>query len=197
MQVLIFQLRTIVINLVFDVVRGGRTGNGCCNTLLHFSESPIYKPQHCMHMLQLGVGKSIVTILAMAIQGATEVIHRVADTLQFGYLAQHLLYLRFRGIRQSTLTHLVQVGRNLHLHRIGDILVFLNARKSFIEYHFILRLHQICNKTKHSVTAFGKVLNLLLSLHNAEFCCREQTTRNELQTIILVLFLHRQYATHK
>jgi hypothetical protein len=73
-----------------------------------------------------------VTILAMAIQGATEVIHRVADALQFGYLAQHLLYLRFRGIRQSTLTHFVQVGRNLHLHRIGDILVFLNARKSLM-----------------------------------------------------------------
>jgi len=63
--------------------------NEYCITVLHFSESPIYKPQHRMHMLQLGVGKNIVTILAMAIQSATEVIHRVADTLQFGYLAQH------------------------------------------------------------------------------------------------------------
>ena len=41
MQVLILQLRTVVINLVFDIVRSGRTGNRCSNTLLHFNENVI------------------------------------------------------------------------------------------------------------------------------------------------------------
>ena len=47
------------------------------------------------------------------------------------------------------------------------------------------------------MTALGKVLYLLLGLHNAELSGREQTAGDELQTVILVLILHGQHLAYQ
>ena len=78
-------------------------------------------------MLRLLWRKVILTVHAVAVQRATEIIYRVANGLQLRYLAKHLLYLTLRGIRQAAFAHLVQIGSNLHLHRVGDILILPNA----------------------------------------------------------------------
>ena len=47
------------------------------------------------------------------------------------------------------------------------------------------------------MATLGKIQNLLLGLHDAELSRRKQTAANKLQSVVFLLFLHRQYTANK
>ena len=102
-------------------------GEDCLHDATHVLHCLLNHLQHVVHVGELYLGKLVGAVLAMAVEGACQVVARVANALQFGNLAQHAHNLHLGLNTQATFAHLVQVVGNFHLHIVGDILVFLYA----------------------------------------------------------------------
>ena len=85
LQILVFQLRAVVVDFVLNVDAGGDAVFRCrtVHTLQHGSESVFHQLHHRLHVLRLFGGERLRTMLTMAVECTAEIIHRVADALQF------------------------------------------------------------------------------------------------------------------
>ena len=84
MQILVLQMRTVVVDLMFNVQRGlyAGLGRGQVYSLHHLYQRTVHEIHHRQHVLLLFSCKCLLAMHAVAVQRATEVIHRVADGLQ-------------------------------------------------------------------------------------------------------------------
>ena len=91
----------------------------------------------------------------------------------------------------------VEILGNFEFHIIGNTLVLLDARKELIEIARLCTLilsrsrtgefEEVAHHVEHALHTVGEQLNLLLGFEYREFGSLHETSRNEVQTEILVL----------
>ena len=68
-------------------------------------------------MVILRFGEIFLT-MELAVNGATNVVTRITDTLNLGYFAEHGAYFSFRFIAQVRIAHLIKITRYFNFHVI-------------------------------------------------------------------------------
>ena len=168
-DVLALQLVSVVVYLVFYVECAVHVivHLAPCQQHVHLCKTVIGKFKHLVQVFILLFGE-VFLASRLAVDGACYVVAAVADALYLCYLAHHGSDFCLGVVAQVCIAHHVQVLGNLNLHRVADILVFLNARIELAEIVLVGGGKQFSHKSEHALYAVGKRGNLFLCLQYRE-----------------------------
>ena len=98
------------------------------------------------------------------------------------------MHLVLGFLRQTTVSHVVQVTRYLHLHAVADLLVFFDTAEGLGKLRIVSLGIEVFDHVQHAVGADRKDVNLFPCLEDRELRGGHQTAGDELE-LAFVLFL--------
>lgn len=113
--------------------------------------------------------REVLPSLVLPLYRAGNVEAGITNALQFADLAKHRTDLALRLIRQVGIAHLLQIGGNLNLHVVGNVLILLDALKLMLKVLLVLLVEQVPHHAEHPLHPLGKVRDFLLRLQHRDF----------------------------
>ena len=94
-------------------------------TVRHLIVGLLYQVEHFCK-IQIHIRRKLNPVLVASLKNARHIVITVTNTLNLRNLTKFHLNGVLGIITQASISHFAQVGSNLHLHIVTDVLIFLH-----------------------------------------------------------------------